>query len=219
MSGSAIASRQFASFSGGRSPGAPRAVCDGGEMVHQIAEGMQHAARIFLAEAAEFAVGAARIIGKDRLELRRLLAREMELLRGEGANADHADIAVAPGLLRDPLDDIVAVPFARAAVARFEVSRAAFRSRGHSRAKRKTRCRPLPHGRATASTTTAAAENACGRLVTLQFLGMHAEGKQHRKPAWRVRPVHVDHDVHAVAHRARPHPGRGQSLNAAAAAR
>ena len=89
-------------------------------MVHQIPEGVQHAARIFLTEAAELAVGAARVIGEDRLEKRRLLARGMELLRRERADADHADIAVAPGLLRDPFDHVVAVPFARTAVAGFE---------------------------------------------------------------------------------------------------
>ncbi len=91
-------------------------------MVHQVAESMHHAAGKFLAEAAELAVGAARIVGKNRLELRRLLARQVKLLGGECADADHADIAVAPGLLRDPRDDVVAVPFARAAVTGFEIA-------------------------------------------------------------------------------------------------
>ncbi len=38
------------------------------------------------------------------------------------------------------------------------------------------------------------------QLVTLQLLGMHAEGKKHGKAAGRVRPIYVDNDVHAVAH-------------------
>ena len=81
---------------------------------------MQHTPRIFLAKAAEFAVGATRVISKDGLQKRRLLARGVKLLRRESADADHADIAVAPWLARDPFDHIVAVPFARAAVPRFE---------------------------------------------------------------------------------------------------
>ena len=107
-----------------RRQGAGRATggVDGREVIHQIAEGMQHAARIFLAEAAELAVGAARVVGEDGLELWRLLARGVKLLGSERADADHADIAVAPGLLRNPLDHVVAVPFARAAVARFEIA-------------------------------------------------------------------------------------------------
>src|SRR5580704_15364988 len=91
-------------------------------MIHQITESMQHAARIFLAEAAELAVSAAWIVGKDRLELRRPLARQMELLRRKGADADHADIAVAPGLLRDPLDGVVAVPLTRTAITGFKIA-------------------------------------------------------------------------------------------------
>ena len=91
----------------------------GGEMPDQIAEQMQHAAGIFLAEAAERAVGAARIERKDRLQMRRLLLGDMELFGAESRDADHADIAVAPWLRGDPLDQIVAVPLPRAAALGF----------------------------------------------------------------------------------------------------
>src|SRR5580700_10633286 len=92
-------------------------------MIHQITESMQHAARIFLAEAAELAVSAAWIVGKDRLELRRPLARQMELLRRKGADADHADIAVAPGLLRDPRGGAVDVPLSQPAISGLKIAR------------------------------------------------------------------------------------------------
>ena len=91
-------------------------------MIHEIAKRVQHAARIFLAEAAEFPVGAARIVRKDRFQKRRLLARNVKLLGCKRADTDHADIAVTPRLAGDPFDHIVAVPFARTAVARFEVA-------------------------------------------------------------------------------------------------
>src|SRR6185312_15624537 len=71
---------------------------------------------------AEFSVSAARVVGEDSLEFWRLLARGVKLLGSERADADHADIAVAPRLLRDPFDHVVAIPFARAAVAGFEIA-------------------------------------------------------------------------------------------------
>jgi hypothetical protein len=74
---------------------------------------MNDAAGIFVAKASGLAVGAARIERKDRLEMGRLELCRHELL-GAG-DADHADMAVAPGLRRDPFDQVVAVEGARAA--------------------------------------------------------------------------------------------------------
>src|SRR5262245_63728412 len=82
---------------------------------------MNDAAGIFVAEAAGFPVGAARIERKDRLEVRRVELRRHQLLGAETRNADHADIAVAPRLPRDPFDQIVAVE--RARPARFRLDR------------------------------------------------------------------------------------------------
>src|SRR5215831_20129690 len=79
---------------------------------------MDDAAGIFVAEAAGFAIGPARIEGKDRLEMRRAKLCRHELLGAEAGNADHADIAVAPGLRRNPFDQIVAVEGARATALR-----------------------------------------------------------------------------------------------------
>ena len=86
---------------------------------------MEHAAGIFLAEAAERAVGAARIEREDRFQMRRILPGGMELLGAEAGNADHADIAVAPRLLRNPFDQIVAVPlrgFRRRRICRYRAA-------------------------------------------------------------------------------------------------
>ena len=46
---------------------------------------------------------------RDRLEMRRLRRRRRELSHGEVADAEHADIAVAPGLGRDPFDEVVKI--------------------------------------------------------------------------------------------------------------
>src|SRR5207245_5338870 len=80
---------------------------------------MDDTARILVAEAAGFAIRAARIERKDRLEMRRVELRRHELLGAEAGNAHHPHIAVAPGLPRNPFDQIVAVERARAAAFRF----------------------------------------------------------------------------------------------------
>src|SRR5262249_57395103 len=76
---------------------------------------MDDAAGIFVAEAAGFAIGPARIEGKDRLEMRRAKLCRPELLGAEAGKADHAHISVAPGPRRHPFAQIVAVAGARAA--------------------------------------------------------------------------------------------------------
>ena len=84
-------------------------------MADQIAEQMDDAAGIFVAEAAELAIGAARVEREDGVQMRRLFLGHRKLLGAEAGNADHADVTVAPRLRRDPFDQVVAVPFARAA--------------------------------------------------------------------------------------------------------
>src|SRR4029077_9132170 len=88
----------------------------GSEMHDQIAKEMQHAAGVFLAEAAHHTIRAARV-ERDRFEMRRILPRDMQLLGAESGNSGHADIAVAPALLRDPFDQVVAIPQTRSATA------------------------------------------------------------------------------------------------------
>ena len=93
-----------------------------GEVHDQVAEKVQHAARIFLAETAQRAERAARIERENRLQMRRILFGGVELLRAEAGNADHADVAVTPRLLRNPFDQVVAVPLAASAAVGFEDS-------------------------------------------------------------------------------------------------
>ena len=87
--------------------------------LQQKAKEMDHAAGIFVPEAAGFAIGAARIEWENRFQMRRVELRSHELLGAEAGNADHADIAVAPRLRRDPFDEVIAVEGARAAALRF----------------------------------------------------------------------------------------------------
>src|SRR4029077_16287160 len=49
----------------------------------------------------------------------RALPRHVQLFGAKAGNADHADIAVAPRLLRDPFDQVVAVPLPGAAAVGF----------------------------------------------------------------------------------------------------
>ena len=71
---------------------------------------MDHAAGVFVAETAKLAIGAAGVEWEDRFEVRGRLFGDRELLGAITGNADHADIAVAPVLGRDPLDQVVAIP-------------------------------------------------------------------------------------------------------------
>src|SRR5262249_5770152 len=87
--------------------------------LQQEAKEMDHAAGIFVAKTAGFAIGAARIEWKDSFEMRRVELGSHELLGAEAGNADHADIAVAPRLRRNPFDEVIAVEGARAAALRF----------------------------------------------------------------------------------------------------
>src|SRR5207344_1063789 len=97
--------------------GLPAGAMHGSEMHDQVAKEMQHAAGVFFAEAAHRTVSAARVERKDRFEMRRILPCDMQLLGAETGNPDHADIAVAPALLRDPFDQVIAVPQTRGATA------------------------------------------------------------------------------------------------------
>ena len=91
---------------------------NGGEMHDQITKQMYHAAGIFLAEATDRSVGPAWIEREDRLQMRRVLPSDKKLLRTKAGYSNHADLAITPWLLSDPLDQIVAVPLPRSAAVR-----------------------------------------------------------------------------------------------------
>lgn len=54
--------------------------------------------------------------------MRRLLARNVKLLGGESAYSDHADLAAAPRLPRNPFDEVKAIPIPRAPVIGLEMT-------------------------------------------------------------------------------------------------
>jgi hypothetical protein len=72
---------------------------------------MRHEVRRNAAMEARVAVEiAGRVVGKDRLEVRRLLLGGKKLGAAHVGDAAHADVAIAPRLLRHPFDDVVEVP-------------------------------------------------------------------------------------------------------------
>src|ERR1017187_3469855 len=91
----------------------------GRKMHDQITEEMKDSTGIFLTKTAHDPEGPAWVQRKDRLQMGRILSRDMELLGAEAGDSNHSDIAVAPRLSRDPLDQIVAVPLPVAAAVGF----------------------------------------------------------------------------------------------------
>ncbi len=174
----------------------------GREVADEIAEQMDDAARIFLAEAAEHPIGAARIEREDRLEVRGLLLGDVQLLGAEARDADHADIAVAPGLRRDPFDQVVAVEDARAAA--FRLADAARHADDVHVAARNEEAR-------VAGLHRAGPQRRPGRLRrdrvrhlgALEILVVDRERQECWKLFTRVGPVDVDRELDAVAHRHR----------------
>ena len=170
------------------------------EMADQITEQMDDAAGIFVAEAAELAISAARVEREDRFEMRRLFFGDRKLLGAEAGNADHADIAVAPRLRRDPLDQIVAIPLARAAA--FGFADAARRADDVNVAARHEELgvaglhRPGPQRR------PRRLRRQRGRHIrALEILVVDGERQQRGKLSGRVGTIDIDADFDAVAHR------------------
>src|SRR5260221_11427819 len=100
-------------------PRCPLVAMNAREVIHQIAKLVDDSTGVFFSEAPEGPVRSPAVISEDRLEMRRLLLGQFELLGSECADPNHAYIAVAPGLTNDPLDQIIAIPFARTPAVRF----------------------------------------------------------------------------------------------------
>ena len=170
------------------------------EMADQIAEQMDDAAGIFVAEAAELAVSAARVERENRAQMRRLFLGHRKLLGAEAGNADHADGAVAPRLRRDPFDQVVAIPLARAAA--FGLADAARRADDMDVAARHEEFgvaglhRPGPQRR-----PGRLRRQGRGHVGALKVLVVDGEGEQRGKFSGRVGAIDVDADFDAVAHR------------------
>jgi hypothetical protein len=171
----------------------------GGEVHDQIAEEVQHAAGIFLAEAAKHTERTARVEREDRLQVRRLLLGDVELLGAETGDADHADIAVAPGLLRDPFDQVVAVPLAVAvAVGLADPAR---RADDMHVAARDEVLRVAGLQRASPERRPGRLRRQRGRHIrALQVLVVDSEGQQDRQLLRGIGPVDIDAEIDAVAH-------------------
>ena len=168
-------------------------------------------AGILVAKAAGFAIGAARIERKDRLEVRRLQLRRHQLLGAEAGYAHHPDIAVAPGLRRDPFDEIVAVERARSAA--FRLADAAGISDHVHVAARDEKAgvagfrRSGPQHR-----PCRMRQGSLRQLGALQVLVVDRKGQERRELVRRFRSIDIDGDLDAVAHGheqilLRDHPG------------
>src|SRR6476661_2638566 len=166
----------------------------GGIDLQQESKEVDDAAGIFVAKAAGIAVRAAWVEWEDRLEMRRLQLRRHELFGAEAGYADHADIAVAPGLGRDPFDEVVAVERARAAGFRL-ADAARIADHVHVAAPdEETRVAGL--GRTGPQHRPGRmGERRLRRFRTLQVLVVNRERQQGRELFGRFRTIDVDRDL------------------------
>ena len=132
--------------------------------------------------------------------MRRLLLGDRELLRAEAGDAHHAHVAVAPFLRRDPLDQIVAIPLARAAA--FRLADAARRTDHMDIAARDEEFGVAGLQRSGPQRRPCRLRRQRRRHVgTLKVLVVDGEGQQRRKFSACLRAIDVDADFDAVAHR------------------
>jgi len=143
---------------------------------------------------------------KIALRLGRDLGGAHHLHGGEIGNTDHADIAVAPGLLRHPFDQVVDV-LALAVAAEIVVAHElALRAAGAAHVGDHVGVAVRDHGADIAGFDAAVPQRARPRLrrkrqrERLQLLAVGAEREQRRHLARRRRPVDVGGEMHAVAH-------------------
>ena len=183
-----------------QSAGRPLVLMHRRKMADEIPEQVDDAARIFIAKTTEFAIGAAGIEREDRLEMWRLLLGDCKLLGAEAGDADHPDIAVAPILRRDPLDEIVAIPFARAPALR--LADAARRADDVDVAARDKELSITGFQRAGPQRRPSRLRRQRRRHVRpLKVLVVDGEGQQCGKFSASFRAVDIDADLDAVAHR------------------
>ena len=80
---------------------------------------MEYATGIFIPEAAQLPIGTAGVTGKYRFQMRWLLLGNGQLFRPKTGYTYHPDIAIAPGLLCNPLDKVITIPGTGTATLRF----------------------------------------------------------------------------------------------------
>ena len=134
--------------------------------------------------------------------MRRILFSGVELLGAEARNADHADIAVAPRLLCNPLDKVVAVPLAASTAIGFEDATRRTNDVDIAARDKELGVARLQQARPQRGPCRLGRQR-CGDVRSLQVLIVDREREQHRKLLGRVRTIDIDRKVDAVAHRHR----------------
>lgn len=159
-------------------------------MADEIAEEMQHPSGMLIAKAAEGPVGAAGIKGEDRFERRRALLGHGDLFGAKAGYADHAHIAIAPGLGGDPFNEIIAIPFARAApFGRPDAARLADHMHIAARYEKAGVAglqQPRPERR-----PGGLGRQACRIIGPLQILVVDGEGEERWKAPLHRRPIDI----------------------------
>ena len=130
-----------------------------------------------------------------------MLRRRFELRAAECGNADHADIAVAPRLLGDPFDQIVHVPFRRAAAVGLAGAANIAADVHVAAAHQKIGIAALGAAEPHARPGRLRPLHGFGEFRSLVFLVMRRDREQRRKLATDIGPVDVDAEPLAVAHR------------------
>ena len=170
-----------------------------------VGHGLDDPARMLIAEAFKPPVAPAGIQGEDGLESRVPLGRRAPLLGREGREAHHADVAVAPGLLDDPLDRVVVVPL----VARVELALALVATPhlpDHvdvAVGDEPLRISPLDDPVPLRRPGRLPDPEVLGHLDPLQILVVHGARVENGERAGRIGPIDVDAERDTVAHRHR----------------
>ena len=195
-----MASRHSASCSAGSSRGKVARLMDRAEDVQQIGERVHHPAGVEVAESEHAAVGAARVVRKDGLEGRVALRGRAPLLAGVARDADHADLAVGPRLLRDPLDQVVVVGVLVAIVA-FGLRRAARLRDDMDVAVGDEAARVAGlDGTEPQRRVSRLRRQDVGDVGALDVLVVQGAGIQDRVLARLVRPIDIDRQAGSVPH-------------------
>ncbi len=144
---------------------------------------------------------------EDGLEGRRALGRGQYLHRAEVGDADHADVAVAPGLGRDPLDEVVGVLAQRDAAGVVVADVLALGRAGAPQVADDVDVALLDDARDVAGLDAAVPHGAGptlrrgGQREGLEFLAVRAQGHESGPGGVAEAAVGVGREGDAVAHR------------------
>ena len=170
------------------------------EHAQQVRHHLDDAARVELAQAPHAAVGAHGVVGEDGFQMRGLLHGRPELFAAEGGDADHAHIAVTPGLGGDPFDHVVVVPYVLAVLTLRLAHSSQLRDHvrvavGHQALGIPSLDHPVPQ-----AGVGRLRRQGLGEFRPLQVLVVYGAGVEHGILALRLGPVDVDRKLDPVAH-------------------